>query len=98
MFHHIVLWRVNEDAGAHKQLAHEMKEMLEALPAQIPEIVEFRVGINEILSARSFDVSLVSSFKSKKDLKTYQAHPAHQPVVERFKVITKQGAVVDYED
>lgn len=95
MLKHIVMWRLkdeNKDANAA-----EMKARLEALPAQIKEIRELEVGINEVDDPAAADVVLITAFNCGSCLETYQQHPAHQEVVAFIRGVVSDRTVVDYQ-
>lgn len=96
MIKHIVMWKLKDEAeGALKaENAKKMKEMLEALPAQISNIVDLQVGINE--NGGEYDAVLVTTFASYEDLKTYDQHPAHQQVRAFVRAVAAGRAAVDY--
>ena len=95
MIKHIVMWRVQSENRSQKIEA--MKSRLEALPALIPEIVEYEVGLNFNGSERAMDLVLISSFANREDLTTYSNHPAHQEVVQFIRTVSEHAGVVDYE-
>ena len=99
MIKHIVMWKLAETAeSAHKATnAKLMKKMLENLKLKIPEVVTVEVGINSN-KGEMWDVVLTTEFKSMEDLNRYQAHPAHQEVVEFVKKVRTDRAAVDYEE
>lgn len=99
MIKHIVMWTLKDHAeGRSKQAnASLMKDMLEALADVIPEIVSLEVGLNMAESEAAYDIVLVSSFNSRKDLDTYQVHPAHEQVKSFVAQVREKRAVVDYE-
>jgi hypothetical protein len=98
MIKHIVMWKLAETAeSAHKATnAKLMRKMLENLKLKIPEVVTVEVGINSN-KAEMWDVVLTTEFKNMKDLNKYQAHPAHQEVVDFVKKVRVDRAAVDYE-
>jgi ATP-dependent Clp protease ATP-binding subunit ClpA len=95
---HIVMWTLKDQAaGTTKQEnARQFKAMLEALPAQIPQIRALEVGLNQASSDAACDVVLISAFDGAADLETYQKHPAHQKVVAFARQIVDQRYVADY--
>ena len=99
MIKHIVMWTLQDSAaGADKAAnAAKMKELLEALPGLIPCLRELEVGIDVFAAAPACDVILYSSFASRADLDTYQAHPEHLKVVAFVKQVVAARSVVDYE-
>lgn len=98
MIKHIVMWKLAETAeSAHKSTnAKLMKKMLENLKLKIPEVVTLEVGINSN-GDEMWDVVLTTEFKNMDDLNKYQAHSAHQEVVEFVKKVRTDRAAVDYE-
>ena len=97
MLKHIVMWRFKEACGMSRQEhAQWMKEHLEALPAQIPQICSLEVGINEIASPAAYDAVLTVTFRSKEDMEIYKNHPAHQAVSNHCKEVREARVVVDY--
>jgi len=77
--------------------AQSLVEQLRQLPAHIPEIVELEAGLDFSKSPASYEVGLLTKFRSREDLETYRVHPAHQQVVEFVKATTASRAVVDFE-
>ncbi len=95
MIKHIVIFRFKAAVSDDDRQA--FRAMLDALPAQIPQIVASQTGFDLVRSPRAFDLGLVSSFNNLTDLGVYAKHEHHLPVVERAKEICEQVASVDYE-
>lgn len=91
MISHIVMLKLKDKAQAE-----EIKSRLEALPAQIPEIKSYEVGVDEINSPRSFDLALYSKFDSYDTLKIYNEHPAHVEVLGFIRQHAETVYAVDY--
>lgn len=91
MIAHVVFLKVK-----NKSQAGAIKEKLEALPAQIPEIKKYEVGIDEVESERSFDICLYSQFDSYDTLKIYNEHPAHVEVLGFIRQHAEKVHAVDY--
>jgi hypothetical protein len=74
-----VLISVPDDApeGAVDDLVADLR----ALPAQIPEIAGYVVGVDLALAEGNADVAVIGRYASPEDLRTYIDHPAHQAVV-----------------
>ena len=95
---HIVMFKLKDksegrDKAANVQL---LKEMLEALPARIKEILFFEVGINFLQASVAFDLVLVSQFESIEALHSYQKHPEHLKVFDFVSKTCESRIVVDY--
>ena len=54
---------------------------LRTLPAQIPEIAAYTVGVDLGLAEGNASVATIGRYASPEDLRTYIDHPAHQAVV-----------------
>ncbi len=94
MLNHIVTWIVKEE---NKEAScKRIKEMLEALPAMIPELKFLQVGINE--NGEAYDLILLTRFDSYDDWKTYDVHPEHQKVRAFVKTVTESRVVVDFTE
>lgn len=98
MIKHIVIWKLKDEAAGRTKAenAQKLKADIEALADVIPEIKRIEVGLNWAASDQAGDVALYSEFASRKDLDTYQNHPAHQAVVAFVKEIVTERRVVDY--
>lgn len=98
MMKHIVCWKFQESAAGHskEENLREAKRRLDALPAVIPEIRTFEVGIDEGRTDLSNDMVLVSTFDDAEALKRYQVHPEHVKVAEYLRTVHRGRVVVDY--
>ncbi len=92
------MWKLKEfaEGNSKEKNALIMKERLEALKNEIPEIKTLEVGINFISSQASFDVVLYSEFETKEALDIYAKHPSHLKVGEFVTKIREERVVVDY--
>lgn len=95
---HIVMWRFQGFAeGRTKQEnAQWMKEHLEALVGQIPELLSAEVGINIKESDAAYDAVLTASFRSLDDLENYKIHPLHKEISNYCKKVRTSRVVVDF--
>ena len=99
MIKHIVMWKLHNFAEGmkKKENALKMRQWLEDLKSEIPEIQNLEVGINFNESDDAYDIVLYSEFKDKAFLETYQNHPAHIRFKQKIKNIRSAKKVVDYE-
>ena len=95
MIKHLVFFKMKEDADPAAQ--EKMVAMLRALPAVIPQIKDFEVGVNFATGPAASDISLYSTFENEADMETYRVHPEHQKVVAFIGKVTSERRVVDYE-
>ena len=91
MITHVVMMKLKDRSDAA-----ELARRLRALPAQIPEIQRYEIGIDELHGARSWDVVLISGFASFDTLQSYIEHPAHQEVVAFIEQVCETRAPVDF--
>lgn len=100
MYKHVVLWKLKEqaDGKSGSELAKEVKRRLDALPAQIPEIIGYETAINiGDYGASFFDVSVVSTFENKDTFWNYTKYPVHDEVVAYIQSVQEAEHIVDYE-
>ena len=92
MLKHIVTWKMKEENKAENMA--EIKSRLEALVGVIDEIKSLQVGINE--NGGEYDIILITDFENKKDLETYDSHPAHQEVRSFVRSVVETRIAVDF--
>lgn len=80
MFRHVVLLTLDERVSA-EELA-ELRAALEALPAAIPEIRSYSVGLDAGLAPDNATVAVVADFEDRLGYERYRDHPAHRAVIE----------------
>jgi hypothetical protein len=99
MVRHIVLWKLKEfaEGATREENARRMKEALEALSTQIPEVRRVEVGLDFNRSESAFDVALVAEFDSRDDLAAYREHGDHLKAAEFIQKVREERVVVDYE-
>jgi hypothetical protein len=98
MLKHIVVWKMKEgvEGRSRQESALKFKQMLDALPPQISEILEFEVGLPTDEGENIGDISLYSAFKDVSALKAYQEHPEHLKVIAYAKTVIAERRVSDY--
>ncbi len=98
MLKHIVVWKIKEgvEGRTRQESALKFKQMLDALPPHIPEILEFEVGLPADEGENIGDISLYSAFKDVAALKAYQEHPEHLKVIAYAKTVIAERRVSDY--
>jgi hypothetical protein len=98
MINHVVLFKMKQfPAEEKKAIIAEVKALLEGLKDKIDELVYIEVGANYELDSKSYDLALISHFRSVEDLDRYRVHPAHMEVVKRMGEVAETRAAVDYE-
>ena len=97
MINHVVLFKLKDYPSTEKaKVIEELKMLLEGLKSKIETIVYLEVGVNYELEAKSYDIALISHFKTISDLDAYRVHPEHLKVVDRIKETTVERAAVDF--
>lgn len=91
MLKHIVLFKLKNPADSPRAVS-SLKELQE----KIPFIRSLEVGVNEVQSPRACDIALTVVLDSLEDLKRYQAHEHHLPVVKLMGEICERVHAVDY--
>jgi hypothetical protein len=99
MITHLVFFNMLPEAegASGTENARKLVDQLNELPGKIPEIVELEAGLDFSKSPASYEVGLLTKFRTKEDLETYRVHPDHQKVVRFVQATTSDRAVVDYE-
>jgi hypothetical protein len=99
MITHLVFFNMLPEAegASGTDNARKLVDQLNELPGKIPEIVELEAGLDFSKSPASYEVGLLTKFRTKEDLETYRVHPDHQKVVRFVQATTSDRAVVDYE-
>lgn len=95
MIKHIVMFRLEGQGTA--EAASRFKEAIEALPAQIHQLVSAEVGINDGSDAGNWTIVLTAICTNYADLATYAKHPAHLACVAIIKPLLAARACVDYQ-
>ncbi|HKI75004.1 MAG TPA: Dabb family protein [Pseudomonadales bacterium] len=96
MINHFILLKYKDDTPrAHLD---EFCRKMYALREGISQIKELQIGLDVIHDQRSWDLILIMKFDSLADLKTYQAHPAHQAASRFNQDMVSQVASLDFEE
>lgn len=96
MLRHIVLFKIRENIPDKGKTASTLKDKLERIKDQIPEVKKLETGINVSTQPNAYDLALVTEFNDGKDLEVYRNHPAHQAVVKYILDVTSDRIVTDY--
>lgn len=94
MFRHIVLLKYKPEATEAERLA--VREAVENLPSQVPEIVSGRTGIDVGKGPNSYDVAIVFDFEDRDAFKRYIASTPHQNYVQGPAKAVAQLAVLQH--
>ena len=93
---HVVMFKWAEGLGAEHVAA--VRDGLDALPAQIPQIRAYKHGPDVQVSEGNYDYVLVADFDDIDDWRTYRDHPQHQLfIAENIQGQLAERAAVQYE-
>ena len=91
MFIHLVFLKLHTTDDAI-----EAKRRLESMLGKVDSLRSVEVGINQIHSGRSWDMSLHTSFDDQSGYESYATDPYHLEMLKWLKEKVKQSATVDY--
>ena len=78
-FRHVVLFTWNDSVDDEHLAAVEAG--LATLPGLIPEIAEYRFGVDAGVNEGNFDFAVVADFASVDDYLVYRDHPDHRALI-----------------
>ena len=99
MYKHLVLWKLKPKAQGRgkEENALMIKDKIEALKEDIPEIAFLDVGINiGDYGASFFDVGMYVTFKSKEDFLKYITYESHDKAVSFIQSVMDSEEIVDF--
>ena len=94
MITHIVFFKLKDESAENIKKA---KDILKGMEGKIPELKGIEVGVDVTHSDRSYNLALITKFKSLKDLEAYQIHPVHVEVAEYIVYVRASTVTVDFE-
>ena len=99
MFKHIVLWKLQENAGGRSrgENARLIKERFEELANMLDGLRQLEVGIDVLHTPDSADIVLYTEFESRAAYEAYYEHPAHKALASFIKDVRVDRRVIDYE-
>lgn len=98
MSKHIVMWPFMDGVLGQSSQAHAiwMKQHLEALMDEVPEIKQIEVGVNTSKSPMAYDAELTLVVDDAEALQRYRLHPEHQKISQHCHEVRSSRTVVDY--
>lgn len=94
MITHVVLIKLKEPTIDNIEKA---VGKIRGLEGRIDVLKSLTVGADIVRSERSYDLALIARFENMEDLKTYNTHPVHVPVLEYIGGLAAAIAAVDFE-
>jgi Stress responsive A/B Barrel Domain len=96
MFRHVVMLRWKAEATAEQRAA--VRTRLSALPALIPELRSYVIGVDAHVSEGNYDMVIVADFNDVDGYLVYRDQPDHQAVIrECIQPILAERAAVQHE-
>ena len=97
MIRHVVSLRLAADTAAVREdHSARLIAALQALPAQIPEILGYQIGKNSLAAGKNWDLVLIADYADADALSAYSAHPAHQKVLAYINEVVAERVAVDF--
>ena len=99
MVNHVVLFKLKdfESEDLKAVVRNKITKALLELKEKVKMLKSIEVGQHHKLNSSSYDICLITRFKSFSDLEAYAVHPEHLKVLELIKANTSHKAVVDFE-
>jgi hypothetical protein len=92
MIKHVVCFKLNEGESPKKA-----QEVLLSMQGNVPMLRGIEVGVDELHSARSYDVILSVLLDDMDALNDYQVDPYHVGVVKKYMhAVTKTSVAIDF--
>ncbi len=87
--HHLVLFKLKPGVEKSDERFKKAVALLEELPREIPQIIDFRAGENFSDRPVACDFGLMVLLANEKSLQLYLDHPAHKAVAAAWKEIAE---------
>jgi hypothetical protein len=99
VIHHVVMWRVRDEAKHTSWLAiiERLQRNVEALRSSVPGLLRLELGANRAGVADAADLLLYSEFESWNALQGYEEHPLHDELRGLIAPLRIERRVVNYE-
>ena len=97
MLRHMVLLQVDAtDQAIRAERSRQLIEVLEALPAHIPEVRALSVKANVVERPGNWDLALVVDVDDAEALEVYRGHPEHQKALTMIAGFASGRCAVDF--
>jgi hypothetical protein len=96
VFRHVVVLTWTPDARDEQVAA--VLDGLAALPAAIPEIVDYHFGLDAGVDDGNVDLAIVADFATRDDYVVYRDHPVHRAlIVDQIRPILAARSAVQFD-
>ncbi|MCI2105331.1 MAG: Dabb family protein [Intestinimonas sp.] len=96
MIRHMLFWNLTGEAPERETVLTFLKGSLEAIAAEVPGFLRWRVGAD--LGLGTHDVALYCEFRDQAALEAYQRNPRHQEMKEKGKAWLTGRVAADLEE
>lgn len=96
MIVHVVMYKFKHEFNKMANMV-KAKEMFEALPSKMDWTTSLEAGFDFNRGAKSFDLCVRATFKTKDALMWYTSEPPHTEIQKFLEEVTVASQVVDYE-
>ena len=93
MLRHIVMYKLKDNSDAAKQA---LVDKFMSMDGIVEELIDIKAGADVLMSDRSYDVVLETTFKNRTMMEQYQNNPFHQMVKEYVRSVVEKSHSVDY--
>jgi hypothetical protein len=94
MLTHVVLFKLKDRSPEAIEIT---RSVLANMEGKIEQLLSIEVGTDVLHLERSYDIALITKFKTLADLDAYQVHPVHQEVIAHMKTVLDGTSVsVDF--
>jgi len=98
MIRHIIFVKIKGASEDEKKSnLTTLKETLDSLSPNIPEVKNYQSGFNVSNSERASDFAVISDFESKEILDKFYNHPEYKKILDYISSIKGRTTVVDFE-
>ncbi|HKL73383.1 MAG TPA: Dabb family protein [Clostridia bacterium] len=95
MVKHIIVFKLKDNSAEGRQ---KLKEVLSSMTGNVPSARKIEVRIDQLRSARSYDVYLSVDVDSWDQLEEYQKDAYHVGVVKKYvHGVVENSVAIDYE-
>lgn len=88
------MWRLHQNNAENRS---RIKDLLNKLPAVIPELKSLEVGEDINRGPVAYDLVLITTHADNTDLEKYQKHPEHVYAAKRITELARDRVVVDFK-
>lgn len=99
MIKHIIMFKFTDIKNDfdRSEKVKKMQSSFSPLRSKIEFVKSYEIRVNSKKTNFSYDIVIISKYKSWNDLEAYINHPEHKKAIKACANISKEKAIVDYE-